>query len=66
MDEVRALTKAIQAVYKVDNDGNGDMSGLKVKYNFVTKDNFDDLLAAVQNDQVKAVLMGLAQTSPVS
>jgi hypothetical protein len=65
VDEVRALTKAIQAVYKTDNDGNGDMSGLKVKYNFVTKDNFDDLLVAVQNDDVKAVLMGLAQGSAV-
>lgn len=60
IDEVRALVKAIQAVYAADNSGNGDMSGLKVNYTFITNDNFDELIAATNNESVKALLMGLA------
>jgi|GEM_PF-2262208 len=65
IDEVRALTKAIQAVYAAEHDGNGDMSGLKVKHTFVTQDNYDDLIAACNNDAVKAVLQGFAQGAAV-
>ncbi len=66
VDEVRALTRAFQAVYKAEHDGNGDMSGLKVKYNFVTRDNFDDLIAACNNAEVKAILLNMAQGMPVA
>ncbi len=62
IDEVRALTKAIQAVYATDN-GNGDMKGLKVKYTFVTQSNFASLLNSVNNDKVKALLMNMATTA---
>ncbi|MFA6559921.1 MAG: hypothetical protein WCT03_26065, partial [Candidatus Obscuribacterales bacterium] len=58
--EVRALTRAIQATFKADNNGNGDMSGLKVKYNFVTENNYEALINAVQDENVKKLLMGLA------
>lgn len=57
IDEVRALVKAIKAVYAQDN-GSDDMSGLKVKYNFVTNDNFDNLIEAVDNPSVEAALRG--------
>ncbi|MBA3992157.1 MAG: hypothetical protein C0469_01430 [Cyanobacteria bacterium DS2.3.42] len=66
VDEVRALTKAFQAVFKAENGGNGDMGGLKVRHNFVTKDNFDDLIAACNNAEVKAILLNMAQGAPVS
>lgn len=63
--EVRALTRAIQATFKNDNNGNGDMSGLKVKYNFVTEKNFEALINAVQDQNVKNLLIGLAnQNAP--
>ncbi|MFA7339944.1 MAG: hypothetical protein WC028_24415 [Candidatus Obscuribacterales bacterium] len=58
--EVRALTRAIQATFKTDNNGNGDMSGLKVKYNFVTAKNYQALVNAVQDQNVKNLLLGLA------
>lgn len=58
--EVRALTRAIQATFKADNNGNGDMSGLKVKYNFVTANNYQALVNAVQDQNVKNLLLGLA------
>ncbi|CAN5576134.1 hypothetical protein BH11CYA1_BH11CYA1_21050 [soil metagenome] len=63
--EVRALTRAIQATFKDDNNGNGDMSGLKVKYNFVTANNYEALVNAVKDENVKKLLLGLAnQTEP--
>jgi hypothetical protein len=58
--EVRALTRAIQATFKNDNNGNGDMSGLKVKYSFVTEKNFEALINAVQDQNVKNLLISLA------
>ena len=58
--EVRALTRAIQATFKNDNNGNGDMSGLKVKYNFVTEKNYEALINAVQDQNVKNLLISLA------
>lgn len=61
IDEVRALSKAIKVVYAADAN-NPDIAGLKVNHNFITNDNFDDLLAEVSNDSVKAALMGLSSS----
>ncbi|MBA3992156.1 MAG: hypothetical protein C0469_01425 [Cyanobacteria bacterium DS2.3.42] len=61
IDEVRALSKAIKAVYAADTN-NPDIAGLKVNHTFITNDNFDDLLSAVSNDAVKAALMGLSSS----
>lgn len=57
--EVRALTRAIQATYLLDN-GSSDMSGLPVNYYFVTPDNFGALINAVKDDNIKYILLGLA------
>jgi len=57
--EVRALTRAIQATYLLDN-GNSDMSGLPVNYFFVTPDNYGALINAVKDDNIKYLLLGLA------
>ncbi len=39
------------------------MKGLKVNYQFITKDNFAAIIADVKNPQVKAQLMQLAIAS---
>lgn len=57
--EVRALTRAIQATYLMDN-GSSDMSGLPVNYFFVTPDNYGALINAVKDDNIKLILLGLA------
>lgn len=57
--EVRALTRAIQATYLLDN-GNSDMSGLPVNYFFITPDNYGALINAVKDDNIKYLLLGLA------
>ncbi len=57
--EVRALTRAIQATYLIDN-GSSDMSGLPVNYFFVTPDNYGALINAVKDDNIKLILLGLA------
>lgn len=57
--EIRALTRAIQATYKMDN-GSSDMSGLPVNYYFVTPDNFGALVNAVQDENIKYILLNLA------
>ncbi len=57
--EVRALTRAIQATYLMDN-GSSDMSGLPVNYYFVTPDNYGALINAVKDDNIKYILLGLA------
>lgn len=62
VDEVRALVKAMKVVYAQDN-GSTDMSGLKVQYNFVTNDNFDNLIEAVDNPAVEEALKGFAMAS---
>ncbi|HNB23673.1 MAG TPA: hypothetical protein PKZ32_14715, partial [Candidatus Melainabacteria bacterium] len=64
VDEVRALTKAIQAAYKLDNNGNGDMSGLKVKYSFAgtSANTFSNIVANCKDDKVKALLLSLAKS----
>ncbi len=58
--EVRALTTAIQAVYKVDNNGNSDMSGLRVKYTFITEGNFDELVGVVKDANIRNLLLSYA------
>lgn len=62
VDEVRALTKAIQAAYKADNNST-DMSGLKVKYNFATKSEqtFNNIINNCQDAKVRALLISLAE-----
>lgn len=64
VDEVRALTKAIQAAYKADNNSS-DMSGLKVKYNFATKSDqtFNNIINNCQDAKVRELLISLAQKS---
>jgi hypothetical protein len=57
--EVRALTRALQATYLIDN-GHSDMSGLPVNYFFVTPDNYGALINAVKDDNIKLILLGLA------
>lgn len=42
--EVMALTRAMQAQFKAENSGNGDMSSLKAGHGMMTKQNFADLL----------------------
>ncbi len=63
VDEVRALTKAIQAAYKMDNNSS-DMSGLKVKYNFATKSEqtFNNIINNCKDDKVRALLISLAKS----
>ncbi len=62
VDEVRALTRAIQAAYKADNNST-DMSGLKVKYNFATKSEqtFNNIINNCQDAKVRALLISLAE-----
>jgi hypothetical protein len=59
--EVMALTRAIQRVYKAEHNGNGDMSGLRVRYQFITPQNFNMLLSEVQDEKTRQLLMGFAQ-----
>lgn len=42
--EVMALTRAMQAQFKAENGGNGDMGSLKSGHGMMTKQNFADLL----------------------
>ncbi|CAN5408265.1 hypothetical protein BH10CYA1_BH10CYA1_01220 [soil metagenome] len=60
IDEVMALTRALQHNFAPERNGNHDMKGLKVNYQFITKDNFAAIIADVKNPQVKAQLMKLA------
>ncbi len=62
VDEVRALTKAIKAIYAADSN-NPDIAGLKVNYQFITANNFDQLINSVNNDAVESALRGLAMAS---
>lgn len=57
--EVRALAKAIKALYAADPN-NPDIAGLKVNHQFITDGNFQDLLDSVDNDVVKTALMSFA------
>ncbi len=61
VDEVRALTKAIQAAYKADNNSS-DMSGLKVKYGFVNKSEqtYNNIIANCKDDKVRALLISMS------
>ncbi|MFN8553300.1 MAG: hypothetical protein U0103_17635 [Candidatus Obscuribacterales bacterium] len=61
LEEVRALTKAIQQVYAL-NPNNPSMSSLKVQHNFVadTAKSYTALINAVKDDRVKALLIKFA------
>jgi hypothetical protein len=54
--EVMALTRAIQRVFTADNNGNGDMSGLRVRTQFVTAQNFSNFLAEVKDEETRKLL----------
>ncbi|MBS1957176.1 MAG: hypothetical protein JST89_23505 [Cyanobacteria bacterium SZAS-4] len=61
IDEVRALTKAIQQVYG-KNPNNPDMGSLKVNHNFVkdTAQSYNALINTVTDARVKALLIQFA------
>ncbi len=61
VDEVRALTKAIQQVYGANPD-NPPMDSLKVNHNFVndTAQSYNALINAVTDSRVKALLVKFA------
>jgi hypothetical protein len=63
IDEVMALTRALQHNFSPERNGNHDMKGLKVNYQFITKENFAAIIADVKNPQVKAQLMKFAMAS---
>ena len=50
--EIRALTRAFQAVYTDEHNGNGDMSGLKVRYEFIRTDNLTAVIAQLKSQKV--------------
>ncbi len=60
--EVRALAKAIKAIYAAD-ENNPDIAGLKVNHQFITASNFDNLIESVDNEAVEAALRGFAIAS---
>jgi hypothetical protein len=61
IEEVRALTKAIQQVY-ASNPNNPNMNSLKVHHNFVgdTAQSYNALIGAVKDERVKALLIQFA------
>ncbi|MBS1953540.1 MAG: hypothetical protein JST89_05120, partial [Cyanobacteria bacterium SZAS-4] len=63
IDEVMALTRALQRNFAPERNNNKDMKGLKVNYQFITKDNFAAIIADVKNPQVQAQLRALAMAS---
>ncbi len=63
IDEVMALTRALQHNFSPERNGNKDMKGLKVNYQFITKDNFAAIVADVKDPHVKAQLMQFAAAS---
>jgi hypothetical protein len=64
--QVRALTRAFQASFKIENNGNGDMGGLKVGHNFITAANFDDVIANCKDEKVKAFLIASQVAVPAA
>lgn len=58
IDEVRALTKALKTIYS--EEGHGDLKDLKVKHNFVTRENFNKLIDSVTNEAAREALKKLA------
>jgi hypothetical protein len=63
IDEVRALTRALQHNFSPERNGNHDMKGLKVNYQFITKENFAGVVSDVKDPKVKALLMQFANAS---
>ncbi len=64
LEEVRALTKAIQQVYG-NNAANPDMKSLKVKHNFVTEtaQAYDSLIKAVKDERVRTLLIKMSSST---
>ncbi len=58
IEEVRALTKALQQLYK--EEGHHDMKDLRVNHQFITKENFSKLIGMVHNDAAREALKKLA------
>ncbi len=63
IDEVMALTRALQHNFAPERNDHKDMKGLKVNYQFITKDNFAAIVADVKDPHVKAQLMQFATAS---
>ncbi len=63
IDEVMALTRALQHNFAPERNDHKDMKGLKVNYQFITKDNFAAIVADVKDPHVKAQLMQFAAAS---
>lgn len=57
-EEVRALSKALQELYKEEN--HGSMKDLRVNHQFVTKENFKKLINMVNNEAAREALKKLA------
>ncbi len=58
IDEVRALSNALKTMY--NEEKHGDLKDLKVKHNFITKENFDKLVKSVNNEAAREALKKLA------
>ncbi len=58
--EVKELTAVLKKYFSPERNGNKGMDGLKVKYQFITPENFGDIIAEVADPDVKAALMQFA------
>ncbi|MBS1956046.1 MAG: hypothetical protein JST89_17815 [Cyanobacteria bacterium SZAS-4] len=58
--EVKELTAVLKKFFSSERNGNKGMDGLKVKYQFITPENFGDIIAEVSDPDVKAALMQFA------
>jgi len=58
IDEVRAVTKALKSMY--DAEGHGDLKDLRVKHNFITRENFNKLINSIDNESAREALKKLA------
>ena len=58
--EVKELTAVLKKFFSPERNGNKGMDGLKVKYQFITPENFGDIIAEVSDPDVKAALMQFA------
>jgi len=61
--EVKELTAVLKRYFSPERNGNKGMDGLKVKYQFITKENFADIVAEVADPDVKTALMQFAMAS---
>jgi len=58
IDEVRSLTKALKNIY--NEEGHGHLKDLRVKHNFITKDNFNKIVDSIENEKAREALRNLA------